>query len=130
MDFSQTTLAFWSSLLNAAIFLSLIAIPWSVGKFKPFVMLIGVGGLVMLLGFDFYVGVNANDYDLASDLMLLTVLKGVFFFLISFAAEKIFRTFFQRSKEKNTHKEWRDEEMATRYDRNFRGLKNHDDTKK
>ncbi len=129
LDFTQVGLGFWAALLNMLIFLSLMAVPWTVGRFRPLVLVLGVGGVIALLAFDFMIGVEKRDYDLAADLMLLTLSKAVFFFLISYAAEKIFRTFFYQSKEKNADKQWREDTLKKTFDRNLRGLKNPEDKK-
>ncbi len=126
MDFTQINPGFWALLLYGAIFLSLVAIPWTVGAIRPLILLVGIGGLAALLGFDHFVGVQKSDYDLAANLMLLTLSKAVFFFLISYAAEKLFRVFFRQSKEQKTDQDWREEELAKSFDRNMRGLKNPD----
>ncbi|GEM_PF-3171524 len=129
LDFTLVSLGFWAALINMVIFLSLIAIPWTVGRFRPLVLILGVGGAAALLAFDFTIGVEKQDYDLAADLMLLTLSKAVFFFLISYATEKIFRTFFRQSKEKNADKQWQEDEIKKTFDRNLRGLKNPEDRK-
>lgn len=123
MDLSQVTPEFWASLANMVIFLSLIAIPWVVGPARPLVLFLGIGGVLALLGFDFWVGVETKDYDLAADFMMLTASKAAFFFLISYALEKIVRTFFKKSREENADKQFQQEEIKERFDRNFRGLK-------
>ncbi|MCG8490248.1 MAG: hypothetical protein MI743_01425 [Sneathiellales bacterium] len=123
MDLSQVTPEFWASLANMVIFLSLIAIPWVVGTVRPLIFFLGGGGILALLGFDFWVGIETRDYDLAADLMILTASKAAFFFLISYALEKIVRTFFKKSKEENAGKQLQQEEIKTRFDRNFRGVK-------
>lgn len=119
----EVNLGLWSAVINAGIFLSLIAIPWVGGPARYLVLILGLGGVVGLLGVDLYVGVQKEDYDLAADLMLLDLTKAVFFFGISWCAERLFRTFFRRVKERNLDKEWQKEETGRNFDRNLRGLK-------
>lgn len=126
----EVSLGLWAAVINAGIFLFLIAIPWVSGPFRLLVMFLGLGGVLALLGFDFYIGVAEKDYDLAADLMLLDLTKAVFFFGASWAVEKVFRTFFNRAGEKAQGKEWEEEELPRNFDRNIRGLKNPNEKKK
>lgn len=119
----DVNLGLWSAVINAGIFLCLMAIPWVGGTARVLVMILGLGGVVSLLGVDLYIGVQKQDYDLAADLMLLDFTKAVFFFGISWCAERLFRTFFNRAKEQNQDKEWQKEETSRNFDRNLRGLK-------
>lgn len=119
----ELSLGLWSAVINAGIFLCLIAIPWVAGPARYLVMTLGLGGIVCLLGVDLYIGVQKGDYDLAADLMLLNLTKAIFFYGVSWCAERLFRTFFHRVKEQNQDKEWQKEETSRNFDRNLRGLK-------
>lgn len=83
----------WASVLNAAIFISLIIFPWSVGKRRIITGLIGFGGVLALLAFDFGIGYKSNDFGLAADLMMLTATKGIFFFFSSLLIERLVRLY-------------------------------------
>ncbi len=119
----DVNLGLWSAVINAGIFLCLIAIPWVGGPARVLVMILGLGGVVSLLGVDLYIGVQKQDYDLAADLMLLDFTKAVFFFGVSWCTERLFRTFFNRAKVQNQDKEWQKEETSRNFDRNLRGIK-------
>ncbi|MEH6403564.1 MAG: hypothetical protein V7750_09360 [Sneathiella sp.] len=120
MDFS---VELWASVTNAVIFLCLIAIPWTSRISRILAIAIGGGGFLCLLGFDFFVGFQKDDLGLSSDLMLLTLAKGVFFFILSYGIEKIFRTFLSGTRNEDQPVSPQETEISRRFDRNMRGLK-------
>ncbi len=126
----EVSLGLWAAVINAGIFLFLIAIPWVSGPIRLLVLFLGLGGVLCLLGFDFYFGVAEQDYGLAADLMLLDLTKAVFYFGASWAIERIFRTFFSRAREQKQGTEWEEQELSRNFDRNIRGLKDPDEKKK
>lgn len=120
MNFS---LELWASVVNAAIFMSLIAIPWTAGVFRLLVLIIGLGGLACLLGFDFLVGFQKDDFGLIVDLMSLTFAKGGFFLVASYGVERVFRTFLSNTRTEERPSDLQEDETSRRFDRNLRGLK-------
>ncbi len=103
-----------------------MAIPWVSGTAQRLVMLLGIGGVVCLLGFDLYIGVEEKDYDLAADFMLLNLTKAILFFGVSWIVEKIVLTFIDRAKQQNKSAEWQEKDLTRNFDRNMRGLKDPD----
>lgn len=126
----EVSLGLWAAVINAGIFLFLIAIPWVSGPFRLLILFLGLGGILALLGFDFYIGVAENEYDLAADLMLLDLTKAVFFFGASWAIERVFRTFMDRSREQKKEQVWEEKELSRNFDRNIRGLNDPNEKKK
>jgi len=120
LDFS---VELWASVTNAVIFLCLVAIPWTSGISRFLTLIVGGGGFVCLLGFDFFVGFQKDDLGLSTDLMLLTLSKGIFFFTASYGIEKIFRTFLSGSRTEDRPLDPQESEISRRFDRNMRGLK-------
>jgi hypothetical protein len=122
VDFS---LDIWSAVMNAVIFLCLIAIPWLSGPIRVPTMFLGIGGLILLLGFDVFAGMQADDSGMAINLAVLTLSKAVFFFLASLAVEKLFRAILQHYRERKAP-EWSEERTKASFARNLRGLKDPD----
>jgi membrane-bound ClpP family serine protease len=113
----------WASVAHAAIYLALILFPWMVGGGRVVAGIIGFGGVIALVVMDFYVGKSSDDMGLARDLMLLTLIKAVFFFLVSLLIERIFRAYLiKRSQEKPTDTGV-DKAAQEKFDREMKSMK-------
>ena len=55
-------------------------------------------GLLSILAFQFYIGVEKHDYGLGMDLMMVTVLNAILYFAISWGVERVFRLFLLKRK--------------------------------
>ncbi|WP_169566999.1 hypothetical protein [Sneathiella limimaris] len=113
----------WASVLNAAVFISLILIPWAVGAARKLTLILGVGGLIALLAFNFATGHSVDDYTLSADLMILTAVKAIFFFVCSLIIERIFRAYMIRRELQKPAESTLDPESKADFDRQMKGMK-------
>jgi len=113
----------WASVVNATVFFALMAVPWSVGKTRNLAAVLGFGGVAMLLGFDFWIGYEQQDYGLGFDLVTLTVLKAVFFFLVSLLVEKIVRLIMSIREAKKSPQVAQDTGVQEEFDRKMKPIK-------
>ncbi len=113
----------WASVAHAAIYLALILFPWMVGGGRVVTGIIGFGGIMALVAMDFYVGKNSDDMGLARDLMMLTLVKAVFFFLTSLLIERIFRAYLiKKAREKRAVSDV-DKAAKEKFDREMKSMK-------
>jgi signal transduction histidine kinase len=113
----------WASVANALIFIALILFPWTTGGGKKFCALIGFGGVAGLLVFDFLAGQKAGDFSLTVDLMTLTVVKAVFFFLCSLLIERVFRALMLRREANKVSAATVDPAAKEKFDREMKSMK-------
>lgn len=113
----------WASVFNLAVFLCLILFPWTTAGAKKFTGLLGFGGLVCLLAFDFYVGYESKDLSLSADLMTLTVVKGIIFFFGSLLFERVFRMFMLQREQNKRPEDAVDPVAKEKFDREMKGMK-------
>lgn len=90
---TEYSLSLWSAVLQAVSFLTLMAIPWTDGKARLAVAIIGTIGIVTILAFQLYVGVQSGDMGLGIDLMMMTALNVVFYVALSWGVERLFRLY-------------------------------------
>jgi len=88
----------WGAAFQAVSFLCLMAIPWTDGKIRIIVALMAGAGILSILAFQFYIGVEKHDYGLGMDLMMITFLNAVFYLAISWGVERVFRLFLLKRK--------------------------------
>ena len=91
----------WGAAFQAVSFICLMAIPWAVGQFRVIVALLATVGIMAILGFQFYIGVEKQDYGLALQLMTVTIMNVVFYFAISWGVERVFRLYLLKRKKGN-----------------------------
>ena len=113
----------WASVVHAAIYISLILFPWMIGGARIFAGILGFGGITALLAMDYFVGQSSDDLALARDLMLLTLLKAVFFFLVSLLIERIFRAYLLNRVRAKPDSEGVDAESKEKFDREMKSMK-------
>lgn len=83
----------WGAAFQAVSFLCLMAIPWTDDKVRLILILIAGAGILSILGFQLYIGVEKQDYGLAKDLMIVTIMNAILYFAISWGVERVFRLF-------------------------------------
>mgnify|MGYP000539560943 CR=1 FL=1 len=113
----------WASVANAIIFIALILFPWTTGGGKKFCALVGFGGVFALLVFDFMAGQKSDDLSLTIDLMTLTVVKAIFFFLCSLLVERIFRALMLRREANKVSATTVDPVAREKFDREMKSMK-------
>ncbi len=113
----------WASVANALIFIALILFPWTTGGGQKFCAFIGFGGVIVLLVFDFLAGQNAGDFTLTIDLMTLTIVKAVFFFLCSLLVERVFRALMLRREANKVSATTVDPAAKEKFDREMKSMK-------
>ncbi|WP_293958960.1 hypothetical protein [Sneathiella sp.] len=88
----------WAAVFQAATFLCLMAVPWTDGKLRLLVGSIAGAGLLLILAFQFYIGVKKQDYGLGADLMIVTLANAALYLAISWGVERVFRLFLLKRK--------------------------------
>jgi len=117
----------WASVANAAIFISLIIFPWAVEKRKKITGIIGFGGLFALLAFDFAVGYKSDDFGLASDLMMLTAVKGIFFLFTSMLVERVVRIYVTTLHNNKKPESAQDKAAKEKFEREMKAMKDRNE---
>ena len=117
----------WASVGHAAIFISLILFPWTGGAGRKVTGLLGFGGLIALVVFDFMAGKSVDDMGLARDLMMLTLVKAVFFFLVSLLVERIFRAFLLKKELQKPDDSGVDPVAKEKFDREMKSMKDRNE---
>lgn len=118
----------WGPVVYAAVFISLILFPWTVGRIRLIFAVLGFGGLAAIVALDILVGMEKGELALAKDLALLDILKGVFFFLSSFLVERVFRIWMIRREQNKPPESYGDKIVRERFEREMRGVKTYDET--
>lgn len=90
----------WGAAFHAITFLCLMAIPWTEGRIKWLVGLIAGGGILTILLFQYFIGVESEDSALGRDLMIVTLSNAVLFFLGSLVVERLFRIYLLKRRQK------------------------------
>jgi signal transduction histidine kinase len=90
---TETGIDLWGAVFQAASFLCLMAIPWVDGKIRWILTLVAGAGILSILGFQLYIGVEKQDYELAKDLMLVTITNAILFFAVSLGVERVLRLY-------------------------------------
>ena len=99
---SDYSLSFWSAAFQAASFICLMAIPWTDGKTRISVAVIGAIGIATILGLQLYVGLQHDDIGLGIDLATMTIFNVIFFVALSWGVERLFRLYLlKRRKGRN-----------------------------
>tara|TARA_R100000005_G_scaffold96574_1_gene84717 strand:- start:4009 stop:4323 length:315 start_codon:yes stop_codon:yes gene_type:complete len=87
------SLSLWSAVFQAVSFLCLMAIPWTDGRTRIAVAIIGTIGIATILAFQIYVAVQQGDMGLGIDLTLMTLVNVVFYVALSWGVERLFRLY-------------------------------------
>lgn len=124
MSFS---LDLWASVAHAAIFISLILFPWMVGAGRKISGFLGFGGIIALIVLDFMAGKSANDMGLAYDLMTLTLVKAVFFFMTSLLIERVFRVYLLKKERQKPDDSGVDPVAKEKFDREMKSMKDRNE---
>ena len=88
----------WGAAFQAVSFLCLMAIPWTDGKIRWVLILVAGAGMLSILAFQLYIGVEKQDYGLAKDLMIVTLTNVILFFAISLGVERVLRLYLLNRK--------------------------------
>ncbi|MEX0582861.1 MAG: hypothetical protein WD185_04265 [Sneathiella sp.] len=88
----------WAAVFQTVSFLCLMAIPWTDGRLRWLVGLLAASGIILILAFQFYIGVEKNDYGLGADLMIVTLANAALYLAISWGVERVFRLFLLRRR--------------------------------
>ncbi|MCF8467762.1 MAG: hypothetical protein K9G33_10210 [Sneathiella sp.] len=99
---SELGVDLWGAAFQAISFLCLMAIPWTDGRIRIGAIIVAALGILSILGFQLYVGVEKQDYGLAADLVTLTLANVVMYFSVSWIVEKLFRLFLLKRKKQQT----------------------------
>ncbi len=90
----------WGAAFQAISFLCLMAIPWTDGRVRLFVGLVAGAGILTIVLFQYYIGVETGDSALGFDLIVVTLSNAALFFLISWGVERLFRLYLLKRQEK------------------------------
>lgn len=99
---SDYSLSFWSAAFQAASFLILMALPWTEGKIRILLAIIGGLGIATILGFQIYVALAHDDPALAVDLVMMTLFNLALFVALSWGVERLFRLYLLRRQKGRT----------------------------
>ena len=88
----------WGAAFQAISFICLMAVPWTDGGLRIGAIIVAALGILSILGFQFYIGVEKQDYGLAADLITVTLANVVLYFSVSWIVEKLFRLYLLKRK--------------------------------
>ena len=91
----------WGAAFQAVSFLCLMAIPWTDDRARIFVIVVAAAGILTILIFQFYIGVESDDYGLGGQLMIVTLSKAALYFCGSWIVERLFRLYLIKRRGKN-----------------------------
>ena len=95
---TELGLDLWGAAFQTVSFLCLMAIPWTDGKIRLILGLLAAVGILSILGFQFYIGLEKQDYGLGMDLIIVTLTNAIFYFAISWGVERLFRLYLLKRK--------------------------------